>query len=62
MRQLRHRKRRQEPVIETLSTVELLALHDRFFSPLALQAKLRITQSARINGWDRGWGVDGLAA
>lgn len=62
MRALKRRERRQERGVETLSTAELLALHERFFFPLALETKLRMTQSARLNGWDRGWDLDGLAA
>ena len=62
MKTLRRRERRREHPIDTLSTPELLALHERFFSPLTLETKLRITQWARVNGWDRGWDMDGLAA
>lgn len=62
MRTLLRRDRRQQPTVETLSTTELLALHERFLFPLALETKLRITQGARMNGWDRGWDLDGLAA
>jgi hypothetical protein len=62
MRTLMRRDRRREPAVETLSTAELLALHERFLFPLALETKLRITQGARMNGWDRGWDLDGLAA
>lgn len=62
MKTLTRRGRHREPPIDTLSTPELLALHERIFFPLTLEAKLRITQWARTNGWDRGWDVDGLAA
>lgn len=62
MRTLTRRDRRREPAVEALSTAELLALHEQFLFPLTLETKLRITQGARMNGWDRGWDLDGLAA
>ena len=62
MKAPRRREQRRARVIESLSTAELLALHEQFFFPLGLETKLRITQWARMNGWDRGWDLDGLAA
>ena len=45
---------------EQLSTDELLALHERLCAPLDPAA--RIVDAAARRGWDRGWGLDGLAA
>jgi hypothetical protein len=45
-----------------LTTEQLLALHERHFAPLDRKGKRRILDSARRNGWDRGFGMDGLAA
>jgi hypothetical protein len=45
-----------------LTTEQLLVLHERHFAPLDRKGKRRIIDSARRNGWDRGFGMDGLAA
>ena len=47
---------------ETLSTEELLALHERHFGTLHVESKRRILAAARARGWDRSWDMDGLAA
>ena len=40
MRMLTRRDRRREPAVEALSTAELLALHERFLFPLALEGDI----------------------
>jgi len=47
---------------EQLSTEELLTLHERLCAPLDPAARTRIVDAAARRGWDRGWGLDGLAA
>ena len=62
--------RRSEPRVRTsrpddpeqLSTEELLTLHERLCAPLDPAARTRIVDAAARRGWDRGWGLDGLAA
>jgi hypothetical protein len=47
----------------SLSTRELLALHERFFGALDPKAKARILGITRARGWAEDWpGIDGLAA
>jgi hypothetical protein len=52
--------RRVDP--EQLSTEEVIDLHERLCAPLDAAARSRIIDSAYRRGWDRGWGMDGLAA
>lgn len=47
---------------DTLTTEQLLALHERHFGPLDPRSKERIVDGARMHGWDRTWEMDGLAA
>jgi hypothetical protein len=39
-----------------INTERLLALHEKFFAPLDPKSRRRILTTARVNGWDRGWG------
>jgi hypothetical protein len=56
----RHQKR---PIdFESLTTEEVLALHERHFGPLDRRARKRIVAGAHLRGWDRTWSLDGLAA
>jgi hypothetical protein len=47
---------------EQLSTEELVKLHERLCAPLDAAARSRIIDAAHRRGWDRGWGLEGLAA
>lgn len=47
---------------ESLTTEQVLVLHERHFGRLDTRTKERIVDGARMHGWDRGWGLDGLAA
>ena len=58
----RARSRRSGQDFTVLTTEQLLALHERHFAPLDRKSKRRMLDSARRNGWDRGFGMDGLAA
>jgi hypothetical protein len=56
---------RRKPIRQdytALTTEQLLLLHERHFAPLDRKGKRRIIDSARRNGWDRCFGMDGLAA
>ena len=55
-------RRRIRPDVDGLSTEQIIALHERHFGPLDPRARERIVDSARMNGWDRTWEMDGLAA
>ncbi|HEV8474025.1 MAG TPA: hypothetical protein VGR82_14700 [Methylomirabilota bacterium] len=46
------------------STEQLLLVYQRHFGTLEPQTSRRITETARLNGWDRSWsdGVELLAA
>ena len=46
------------------STEQLLLVHQRYYGKLDAQARRRIVETARLNGWDRTWrdGVELLAA
>jgi hypothetical protein len=49
--------------IETITTGELLDLHERHFAPLDPLGKRRIADAAILRGWDREWvAEEGLAA
>ena len=63
MIRLRHESR-PKPMedLETLTTEQVLELHERHFGPLDLKAKARIVYDARMRGWDRTWEPDWLAA
>jgi hypothetical protein len=52
--------RRNDP--EQLSIEELIELHERLCAPLDAATRSRIIDAAYRRGWDRGWGLDGLAA
>jgi len=56
------RSRSQGSVVETLTTLRLLMLHERTFGPLEPAAKRRMIETARAHSWDRSWDVDRLAA
>ena len=47
---------------ESLTTEQVLLLHERHFGRLDARTKERIVDGARMHGWDRGWGLDGLVA
>jgi len=46
------------------STEQLLLVYQRYYGKLDAQARRRIIETARLNGWDRTWrdGVELLAA
>ena len=46
------------------STGQLLLVYQRYYGKLDAQARRRIVDTARLNGWDRTWrdGVELLAA
>ena len=46
------------------STEQLLLVYQRYYGKLDAQARRRILDTARLNGWDRSWreGVELLAA
>ena len=46
------------------STEQLLLVYQRYYGKLDAQARRRILDTARLNGWDRTWhdGVELLAA
>ena len=46
------------------STEQLLLVYQRYYGKLDAQARRRIIETARLNGWDRAWrdGVELLAA
>lgn len=46
------------------STEQLLLVYQRYYGKLDAQARRRIVDTARLNGWDRTWrdGVELLAA
>ena len=46
------------------STEQLLPVYQRYYGKLDTQARRRIVETARLNGWDRTWrdGVELLAA
>jgi hypothetical protein len=46
------------------STEQLLLVYQRYYGKLHAQARRRIIETARLNGWDRTWrdGVELLAA
>jgi hypothetical protein len=52
--------RRLDP--EHLSTEEVIDLHERLCGPLDPVVRSRIIGRAYRRGWDRRWGMDGLAA
>jgi hypothetical protein len=54
--------RKSRPTVESLSTPQLLGLHERHFGPLDGKSKLRILDTARRHGWDRTWQMESLAA
>ena len=49
---------------ELWSTEQLLLVYQRYYGKLDAQARRRIVETARLNGWDRTWrdGVELLAA
>ena len=46
------------------STEQILLVYQRYYGKLDAQARRRIVETARLNGWDRTWrgGVEFLAA
>ena len=46
------------------STEQILLVYQRYYGKLDAQARRRIIETARLNGWDRSWrdGVELLAA
>jgi hypothetical protein len=46
------------------STEQVLLVYERYFGKLDPKTRRRITEHARLNGWDRSWGTsaDLLAA
>jgi hypothetical protein len=46
------------------STEQILLVYQRYYGKLDAQARRRIIETARLNGWDRTWrdGVELLAA
>jgi hypothetical protein len=56
------RRKEQTLVTDSLTTEQLLHLHERHFARLDARSKERIIDGARMRGWDRSWGLDGLAA
>jgi hypothetical protein len=48
--------------VDLIPTAELLRLHERVFGPLDPVGRRRLLEIARINGWDRSWESDALAA
>jgi hypothetical protein len=46
------------------STEQVLLVYERYFGKLDAKTRRRITEHARLNGWDRSWGAsaDLLAA
>jgi hypothetical protein len=46
------------------STEQILLVYQRYYGKLDAQARRRIVETARLNGWDRTWrdGVELLAA
>jgi hypothetical protein len=55
------RPKRSSVLIETLTTEQLLAVHERLFAPLDPVGRARMLATARVSGWDRDWD-DRLAA
>ena len=62
IRRLESPRQRRAIDFESLTTEQVLSLHERHFGPLDARAKERIVDDARMHGWDRSWGLDGLAA
>lgn len=63
MRSDSHRRRTDRTVgVESLSTAQLLALHERYFGFLHPKSKERILEAALRHGWDRSWDDAPLAA
>ena len=62
IRRLDNRRQMRSTDLESLTTEQVLSLHERHFGPLDARAKERIVDGARMHGWDRSWGLDGLAA
>jgi hypothetical protein len=59
---MRTRTDRSRTPLDSVSTRELLRLHEREFAPLDPAGKRRILAVAREHGWDRSWETDRLAA
>ncbi len=59
-----NRGKREERMkdLESLTTEQLLVLHERHFGRLDDKSKARIVHGARMRGWDRTWETDGFAA
>ncbi|MBI1733907.1 MAG: hypothetical protein HYR51_01925 [Candidatus Rokubacteria bacterium] len=62
IRRLENRSQERSASFESLTTEQVLSLHERHFGPLDERAKERMVDGARMHGWDRTWGLDGLAA
>jgi hypothetical protein len=54
--------RKPRQCVESLTTRELLGLHERHFGALDGRSKRRMLGTARTHGWDRSWDMDSLAA
>ena len=54
--------RAQMPVLDLLTTQEVLRMHERVFGRLDPQSKRRIVAEARVRGWDRSWSDHPIAA
>lgn len=63
MRSDRNRQRTGRTLgVESLSTAQLLALHERYFGVVHPKSKQRILAAALERGWDRTWDYAPLAA
>ena len=49
------RKRQRESSFDSLSTAQIIEMHERHFGRLETRAKNRIIADARLRGWDRTW-------
>jgi len=49
-------------VLDSLTTDEVLRMHERVFGPLDPKAKRRIVSATHMRGWDRSWSDEGIAA
>jgi hypothetical protein len=63
MSRIRHRSGMRQTLerdFESITTEQLLSLHERHFGRLDAPSKARIVKGARMRGWDRTWDLDGV--